>query len=73
MGIISSSVTLAAAVVQALAMVFFTYRIMKACGEPMGVSVVHPTQTHIYITSLYIQMITNYPRHSTRIIPKLKV
>ena len=57
MGIISSSVTLAAAVVQALAMFFFTYRIMKACGEPMGVSVVHPTQTHIYIyiyTSLYI-------------------
>ena len=36
MGIISSSVTLAAAVVQALAMFFFTYRIMKACGEPMG-------------------------------------
>lgn len=72
MSIISSSVTLAAAVVQALAMFFFTYRIMKACGEPMGVSVVHPTQTHIYII-INIQMITNYPRHSTRIIPKLKV
>lgn len=33
MGIISSSVTLAAAVVQALAMFFFTYRIMKVVDE----------------------------------------
>ncbi|CAK9107112.1 Dynein heavy chain 12 [Durusdinium trenchii] len=51
MSIVSSGVTLAAAVVQALAMFYFTYRIMKVVDED-GEKLAEPRQEHAAVAAL---------------------